>query len=244
MTPVPITCSTALPPEVATMGRRNARRAGIDEPDAISLTAQAWVEHPDMWRLVAYRRCVDHRRSESGQGAADRRPLLVLDEPGLDEQEESLLDGVIEAGFKEIEDQHDLASILAPLPDEDLARLARVYWLGMRVTESDDDHKIRRSLKRAKFGAKIPRWIRMEPDLPPPPPVFVLATPVEPCLLTEKELAVVRALAEGMSTSEVGEHLGLSPYTIKTHIARITKRLGTKNGTHIVATCLRAGWIS
>ena len=53
---------SALPAEVTGWGARCATRAGIDIPDGISLAAEAWAFHdPMMWRVVAWRRCVDAR---------------------------------------------------------------------------------------------------------------------------------------------------------------------------------------
>lgn len=59
--------------------------------------------------------------------------------------------------------------------------------------------------------------------------------------LTEREIEVVGLVAEGMSNKEVGIHMGLSALTVKSHLARIGKRLGVGDRAHMVAIAYRAG---
>ncbi len=62
-------------------------------------------------------------------------------------------------------------------------------------------------------------------------------------LLTLRELEVLQLVAEGGSNREVGEQLGLSPLTVKSHLARIGGKLGVDDRAHMVAIALRAGLI-
>lgn len=62
-------------------------------------------------------------------------------------------------------------------------------------------------------------------------------------LLTDRELQIVRLLASGMMNDGIGDELRLSSRTVKTHLARISERIGAKGREHIVAICLRAKWI-
>jgi len=61
--------------------------------------------------------------------------------------------------------------------------------------------------------------------------------------LTERELAVLRLLADGLDTSEVGEQLYYSERTVKNIVHDITSRLVLRNRTHAVAYALRQGLI-
>jgi len=61
--------------------------------------------------------------------------------------------------------------------------------------------------------------------------------------LTQKELRVLSHSANGLTTKEIGDQMSLSPFTIKTHLDRIMKKLGALNRTHAVAIALRSGWI-
>jgi DNA-binding NarL/FixJ family response regulator len=61
--------------------------------------------------------------------------------------------------------------------------------------------------------------------------------------LTERELAVLRLLADGCDTAEVGRQLFYSERTVKNIVHDITSRLDLRNRTHAVAYALRQGLI-
>lgn len=59
--------------------------------------------------------------------------------------------------------------------------------------------------------------------------------------LTARELSVLGLVAEGQSNREIGETLGLSALTVKSHLARIARKLGTGDRAALVALALRQG---
>jgi DNA-binding NarL/FixJ family response regulator len=61
--------------------------------------------------------------------------------------------------------------------------------------------------------------------------------------LTEREVGVLRLLAEGLDTMEVGRRLFYSERTVKNIIHDITSRLELRNRTHAVAYAIREGLI-
>lgn len=61
--------------------------------------------------------------------------------------------------------------------------------------------------------------------------------------LTEREVAVLRLLAEGNDTAEVGRQLYFSERTVKNVIHDVTSRLDLRNRTHAVAYAIRQGLI-
>lgn len=61
--------------------------------------------------------------------------------------------------------------------------------------------------------------------------------------LTEREVKVLRLLADGLDTSEVGRELFLSERTVKNVVHDVTSRLNLRNRTHAVAHALRHGLI-
>jgi len=61
--------------------------------------------------------------------------------------------------------------------------------------------------------------------------------------LTERELAVLRLLADGHDTAEVGRQLFYSERTVKNIVHDLTSRLELRNRTHAVAYALRQGLI-
>jgi DNA-binding NarL/FixJ family response regulator len=61
--------------------------------------------------------------------------------------------------------------------------------------------------------------------------------------LTEREAAVLRLLAEGFDTAEVGQRLFYSERTVKNIIHDVTSRLELRNRSHAVAYAIREGLI-
>ena len=53
--------------------------------------------------------------------------------------------------------------------------------------------------------------------------------------LTERELEVVRLVAQGKTNAEIGAELFISPGTTKTHIANVQRKLGVRNRVGIAA---------
>lgn len=61
--------------------------------------------------------------------------------------------------------------------------------------------------------------------------------------LSEREIQVLQSVANGHSNKQVGEELGLSGLTVKSHLARIGRKLGTGDRAHMVAIAMRSGYI-
>ncbi len=64
---------------------------------------------------------------------------------------------------------------------------------------------------------------------------------IEP--LTGRELEVLRALAEGLSSREISERLQIAPNTFRTHVQNITGKLRVHSKLEAVAFALRYGLI-
>ncbi len=61
--------------------------------------------------------------------------------------------------------------------------------------------------------------------------------------LSAREVEVLRLVADGRSNKDVGESLGLSALTVKSHLARIARKVGTGDRAEMVIVALRAGVI-
>ncbi len=61
--------------------------------------------------------------------------------------------------------------------------------------------------------------------------------------LTDREVKVLRLLADGLDTAQVGRELFLSERTVKNVVHDVTSRLNLRNRTHAVAYALRHGLI-
>ncbi|HET8616686.1 MAG TPA: response regulator transcription factor [Actinomycetales bacterium] len=62
--------------------------------------------------------------------------------------------------------------------------------------------------------------------------------------LSGREIEVLQHVANGRSNKEIGAQLGLSALTVKSHLARIARKLGTGDRAEMVMLALRAGVIS
>jgi DNA-binding NarL/FixJ family response regulator len=61
--------------------------------------------------------------------------------------------------------------------------------------------------------------------------------------LSTREVEVLRLVADGQSNKQIGDELGLSALTVKSHLARIARKLGTGDRAEMVALAMRAGVI-
>ncbi|WP_045739674.1 response regulator transcription factor [Actinoplanes rectilineatus] len=60
---------------------------------------------------------------------------------------------------------------------------------------------------------------------------------------TERELAVLRLLADGLETRDIAERLAVSERTVKKVLHGVTVRFRLRNRTHAVAHALREGYL-
>lgn len=61
--------------------------------------------------------------------------------------------------------------------------------------------------------------------------------------LSERELQVLRLVAEGHRDSVIAHTLQLSINTIRDHIKRVTRRLGCSGRAHLMATAYQKGYL-
>lgn len=61
--------------------------------------------------------------------------------------------------------------------------------------------------------------------------------------LSARELEVARAIATGMSNSEIAASLVISEWTVKTHVASILRKLGLRDRTQVVVAAYESGLV-
>jgi DNA-binding NarL/FixJ family response regulator len=67
------------------------------------------------------------------------------------------------------------------------------------------------------------------------------AGPEDP--LTSRELDVIKQIAEGHTSEEIGEHLHISKKTVDRHRANILEKLGMRNRVDLTRYAIRRGLV-
>lgn len=62
--------------------------------------------------------------------------------------------------------------------------------------------------------------------------------------LTDRELQILRLVATGLTNAGIGAQIFLSTYTIKTHMRRMSQKLGAHSRTHMVAIGAQHGLLT
>ena len=104
---------------------------------------------------------------------------------------------------------------------EDLARAIRTVHAGDTIIAPDLAQKMLNTFESGRAGS---------PQLAPPP-------------LTERELEVIRALAQGMSDRQIANSLGISEKTVRNHTSNIYRKLHIFDRTQAVIYAVREGVI-
>jgi LuxR family transcriptional regulator, maltose regulon positive regulatory protein len=65
-----------------------------------------------------------------------------------------------------------------------------------------------------------------------------------PARPSERELQVVRMLADGLTGEQIAQELMLSPETVRSHLRNVMGKLGAGTRPHLVALAVQDGWIS
>jgi DNA-binding CsgD family transcriptional regulator len=61
--------------------------------------------------------------------------------------------------------------------------------------------------------------------------------------LSERELHMLRHLANGLTDQEIGDAAGISEFTVKTYLRRLYGKLGARNRAHAVARAVARGYL-
>jgi NarL family two-component system response regulator LiaR len=88
----------------------------------------------------------------------------------------------------------------------------------------------RKLMEAARTGGGAP-----PPAAAPPPP------PARPDDLTERELEVVRLVAQGLTNHEIAGKLWISEKTVKAHVSHVLAKLGLKDRTQLAIHAIKSG---
>lgn len=155
--------------------------------------------------------------------------------------------------------RHDLVATRSVVPRQapPEARQPMCIVVG-DLTEGDGDNLVRtlhrRGLPRVVVLARRARDTEIltllaggvrgvvvgETDVAPEPTPPAREEPSVRGELSDREIEVLRRVAEGRSNRQIGAELGLSALTVKSHLARISRKLGTGDRAQLVAIAIRA----
>jgi putative nucleotidyltransferase with HDIG domain len=93
----------------------------------------------------------------------------------------------------------------------------------------------------ARFGADEQQLGTLLYELPHP--IDVGPREVDPCPLSEREVAVLRQLAAGKLPKQIAAQLGVSPSTVRSHLHRVYARIGAADRTQAVMLAAERGWV-
>jgi DNA-binding NarL/FixJ family response regulator len=110
--------------------------------------------------------------------------------------------------------------LLKDAEPEDLSRAIRTVHAGDTIIAPDLAQKMLNTFESGRSGS---------PQLTPP--------------LTERELEVIRALAQGMSDRQIAGSLGISEKTVRNHTSNIYRKLHIFDRTQAVIYAIREGVI-
>lgn len=65
----------------------------------------------------------------------------------------------------------------------------------------------------------------------------------EPVVLTNREIQIVRLLADGSSNDEIGLALGITTKSVESALGRIFTRTSTRSRTELAVRAVREGWL-
>jgi len=74
-------------------------------------------------------------------------------------------------------------------------------------------------------------------------PITDPVLPARLSVLTERELDVLRLLAQGMSNTEIAAEMVVAETTVKTHVARILTKLGVRDRLQAVVLAYETGFV-
>jgi len=136
-------------------------------------------------------------------------------------------------------DESPLCLVIPEISDGEAATLVR----SLRRRDSTRAVLLTRKAGRRELVVLLGGGIRGAVTAEPPRPVRIMAhipgAPSGTPALTAREVGVLCLVADGQSNRQIGERLALSALTVKSHLARISRKVGTGDRAEMVAFAIR-----
>lgn len=113
--------------------------------------------------------------------------------------------------------------------------------VGRRLRRQDavDTLVLTRRAGRRELLALLSAGVRGAVAAEAPGAVHIMPRATAALTLSDRERVVLRLVAEGNTNDAVGAHLGVSGLTVKSHLSRIGRKLGTGDRAEMVAVAIR-----
>lgn len=125
-----------------------------------------------------------------------------------------------------------------------LAELSRLRSSGWRrivvAIPRSDPEMVRALMSRSVRSAVVSPGVTASA---PSAPTRSATLPAGAAGLSDREVQVLQRVADGHSNRQIGQDLCLSALTVKSHLARISRKLGTGDRAEMVSIAFRAGLI-
>lgn len=131
----------------------------------------------------------------------------------------------------------EVVALTSVLEDASVVGAIRAGAIGylLKTTEAEE---LRRAIRAAADGK-----VQLSPEAAGRLMREVRA-PDSPEALTEREVDVLRLVAEGKANKEIAQRLGIGEKTVKTHVSNILSKLGLQSRTQAALHAARIGMVS
>jgi NarL family two-component system response regulator LiaR len=132
----------------------------------------------------------------------------------------------------------EVLALTSVMEDKSVVDAVRAGAIGY-LLKNTEAHELRRAIKAAAEGQ-----VQLSPQAAQLL-VHAVRTPVhEPESLTEREMQVLRLLAQGHSNKEICQALDIGEQTVKSHVGHILAKLGVSSRTQAALYAMRTGLVS
>ncbi len=130
-------------------------------------------------------------------------------------------------------------------PEPAISRtLGRLMALDEQIDGLGEASSLAMTLRTMTIGEAIDALKRMAPSMAPSPLKSARVPDGKAfAALSERELEVVRLVAEGLSNKEISSRLKLSDKTVKNHISHILAKMSLTARTQVAVYAIRAGLV-